>query len=405
MPSPTDMVRQPAQGMPPSGRPLDVHDPAKGPSYYDVSMLKPPVWKWQIATYFFLGGLSAGAFVLARIAERFGGEEFRQITRFGTYTAILAAAPCPLLLIDDLGDRSRFHHMLRVWKPSSPMNLGTWVLTAITPIAGAAALREFFRHRDHLRALPAASKVRRLVRRGERVLRRQAPPGMLNVVSGSIGVIADAAGVPLAFLLATYTGVLISNTATPVWTQNKWLSPLFAVGAMSTGATAIGLAMEMTRASGAPESRAERALRHFSTAAHVAEIAAFSGYLASLKGRIRHPFTRGTMKHHTLYTFAGLAVAETLKHWPASAGGGKLLKIAGHLASLSSAFSVRWSVVYAAHESGKDAEAARMVSRAKSPAQYGWLKGAERPERTAGIADPQAISTLDPALKINPRHR
>ncbi len=404
MPSRTDMVRQPAQGMPPSGRPLDVHDPAKGPAYYDVSMLKPPVWKWQIATYFFLGGLSAGAFVLARLAERFGGEDFWEVTRWGTYTAIAAAAPCPILLIDDLGDKSRFHHMLRVWKPSSPMNLGTWVLTAITPIA-AAAVREFFAHRDYLRALPAGGKARRLVRRGERAVRRRAPAGMLNVVSGSIGVIADVAGVPLAFLLATYTGVLLSNSATPVWTQNKWLSPLFAVGAMSTGASAIGLAMELSRTSGAPETRAERALRHFSTAAHVAEVAAFSGYLASLKGRVRHPFTRGTMKHHTLYTFVGLAVAETLKHLPASPGSSRLLKIAGHLAGLSSAYSVRWSVVYGAHESGNDAEAARMVSRAKSRERYGWLKQAGSRERTAGVADPEAISTLDPNLGMNPRHR
>src|SRR6202000_1038149 len=96
-------------------------------SYYDLSPLKPPVWKWQIAAYFFLGGMSAGALILARLAERFGGgKSFQQITRFGTYAAIAAAAPCPLFLIDDLGDKSRFHHMLRVWKPTSPMNLGTW---------------------------------------------------------------------------------------------------------------------------------------------------------------------------------------------------------------------------------------------------------------------------------------
>ena len=38
------------------------------PSYYNLSMLKAPLGKWEIASYFSLGGLSAGAFILARMA-------------------------------------------------------------------------------------------------------------------------------------------------------------------------------------------------------------------------------------------------------------------------------------------------------------------------------------------------
>ncbi len=108
--------------------------PQSGPAYYDLSMLKAPVWGAEVALYFFLGGLSAGAYPLARSAERFGGERHRRLTQAGTVVAVLAvpslsSAP---LLIADLGDPKRFLKMLRVFKPRSPMNLGVWTLTAYT---------------------------------------------------------------------------------------------------------------------------------------------------------------------------------------------------------------------------------------------------------------------------------
>ena len=53
------------------------------PSYYDVSILKQPVWKWQIATYFYLGGLSAGAYALGRVADRVGGDAASFRVRLG----------------------------------------------------------------------------------------------------------------------------------------------------------------------------------------------------------------------------------------------------------------------------------------------------------------------------------
>ncbi len=121
--------------------------PDAAPSYYDISMLKPPVWTPEVGIYFFLGGLSAGAFTLARLAERFGGDNYRALTRTGTAIAALAALPCSPLLIKDLGDPKRFHHMLRVWKPGSPMNLGSWALTSYTLMSVLAELREWTRAR------------------------------------------------------------------------------------------------------------------------------------------------------------------------------------------------------------------------------------------------------------------
>src|SRR4051794_26974191 len=116
-------------------QPSQVQPPEARPAYYDVSMLKPPVWEKPIGVYFFLGGLAAGAYLLARVAERAGGERYRPITRAGSAVALLGALPCAPLLIEDLGDPKRFHHMLRVFKPESPMNFGAW---ALTTFSGAA---------------------------------------------------------------------------------------------------------------------------------------------------------------------------------------------------------------------------------------------------------------------------
>src|SRR5437870_13794814 len=105
-----------------SNSPRDSLSPQQ-PSYYDIALLQAPVWKWEIASYFFFGGVSSGAYLISRLAERFGGGRYRDVARVGSYVALASFLPCPPLLIHDLGDPKRFHHMLRVWKPSSPMNL------------------------------------------------------------------------------------------------------------------------------------------------------------------------------------------------------------------------------------------------------------------------------------------
>src|SRR5438874_1146251 len=61
---------------------------ATGPTYYNVPLLKPPVWKWEVPVYFFLGGLSAGAHLLARAAERFGRGKHKDVTRAGELIAL-----------------------------------------------------------------------------------------------------------------------------------------------------------------------------------------------------------------------------------------------------------------------------------------------------------------------------
>src|SRR5712691_10171748 len=110
--------------------------------YYGVPLLKRPKWRWEIALYFFFEGISAGLFLLGALADLSGNKRLRELSRAAYDVSFLALLPCPPLLIADLGRPDRFHHMLRVFKPSSPMNLGAWTLAGFSaPVSAITALK------------------------------------------------------------------------------------------------------------------------------------------------------------------------------------------------------------------------------------------------------------------------
>ncbi|MGH9489742.1 MAG: hypothetical protein ACRD17_04470, partial [Terriglobales bacterium] len=68
--------------------------------YYGIPFLKRPTWKWQIASYFFLGGLAGGSFSLAALAGRFAGsEDAAALRQAGFESSLVALLPCPVLLV------------------------------------------------------------------------------------------------------------------------------------------------------------------------------------------------------------------------------------------------------------------------------------------------------------------
>jgi formate-dependent nitrite reductase membrane component NrfD len=181
-------------------------------SYYGRPVLKAPVWTDDIAYYFFLGGLSAGSSLLAAGADLTNRPALRRGTRVASLASIAAGA---VFLIKDLGRPARFHHMLRVAKPTSPMSVGTWVLTAYGPAVGAAAAAEL---------LPRSWRQRRLGR-------------LLDGLARPAGLSAAA----LAPAVASYTAVLLSQTAVPAWSEAHEALPFVFTG--SAMASAGGLAM------------------------------------------------------------------------------------------------------------------------------------------------------------------
>ena len=178
--------------------------PAHFTSYYGRPVLKASPWTEDIPAYLFLGGLAAGSSLLGAGADLTGRPSMR---RNGRLAALAALTGSFYFLVHDLGKPSRFYNMLRVAKHTSPMSVGTWVLTAYGPAMGLAAAAE----------LP-----------GFRWLRPFARPAGLA-----------AAGIAPA--VAAYTAVLLADTATPAWHEAHRELPFVFVG--SAAAASGGLQM------------------------------------------------------------------------------------------------------------------------------------------------------------------
>ncbi|WP_103342057.1 NrfD/PsrC family molybdoenzyme membrane anchor subunit [Amycolatopsis sp. CA-126428] len=194
-------------------------------SYYGRPVLKPPVWEWKVPAYLFTGGLAAGTSLLAAGADVTGRPALRRVGRTGSLAALLASV---YLLVADLGRPERFHHMLRVAKPTSPMSVGTWILSAFGPGVGVAAAAE---------VLPAG-------------LRRALPGRLLRAAARPAGL----ASAVIAPAVASYTAVLLSQTAVPAWHEAHAELPFVFTG--SAAASSGGFAMALVPVEEAGPARA-----------------------------------------------------------------------------------------------------------------------------------------------------
>jgi formate-dependent nitrite reductase membrane component NrfD len=350
VPAPADTSSPPTRAHPPQPRgevrKYNPQSQASEPGYYDVPMLKAPLWKWEIASYFFLGGLSAGAYLLGRVADRHGGKRHQDIAKMGAYLALAAILPAPPLLIHDLGDPKRFHHMLRIWKPGSPMNFGSWALTAYSGMATFEVVRQYLLSRGNRVSKAERAKVEKLMN------------------NGTLLLLHDAAGIPFALIVASYTGVLLSCTSNPLWCKNPWLSPLFTASAISTGAEAISLALDCTGDSNGDgaESPSQRILKKVDSAAHAVEGIALAGYMRAA-GEKAAALKTGRMAKYHHFTQRGMIAAEIIKAIPFT---GRLRKVARMIAAalgLAAGWSMRWSFIHGGHEAADDPHTSRLPSR------------------------------------------
>ena len=182
-------------------------------SYYDLPLLKAPVWTWEIPAYFFVGGTAGASAVVAAVARAAGADP--GLVRDARWIAAIGGAVSPALLISDLGRPERFLNMLRVFKVRSPMSVGAWTLVAFSNAAGASVFAD------------AAQKLS-----GGRL--------PVKVVRDAADILSAATGL----VLSTYTGVLIGATAVPVWSRSVTLLPLH------FGASGVGAAVSMLELAG-----------------------------------------------------------------------------------------------------------------------------------------------------------
>ena len=244
--------------------------------------LKAPLWKPEIGAYLFSGGLAGASAVLAFVARSRGNH---RLARRALLTAAAGAAVSPPLLISDLGRPERFHHMLRVFKVTSPMSVGTWLLSGFGAAIGVAAASEVL--------------------------------GVLRPV----GLAAEGAAALLGPGLATYTAVLLTDTAVPAWHQAHRELPFVFAGSAAASAGAAAAILTPAEAAGPA--------RRLAVLGAVGELAAAAAMKRRL-GALAQPYEREPVRRldrmAQSLSITGAAILGLLgRRRPAAALGGALV--------------------------------------------------------------------------------
>lgn len=293
-------------------------------SYYGKPVIKAPTWKSpDVPVYLFLGGLAGACSVMAAVAGAAGQP---RLARAGSIAAGIGAAGGTVALVHDLGRPARFLNMLRVFRPTSPLSMGSWLLASFGTLSGAAA----------------ASTV--------------------TGVAPRLGRLAGAGAALLGPPMMTYTAVLVADTAVPAWHEAyRELPFLFAGSALASGA-GVGLLAAPPRQAGPARGMAVTGV--------ALELAA-ERRLSSRLGMLAEPYHQGRagrwMKLGRALTLAGTvaSLAGRRSRWVSALSGAALL--AGSL-------STRFGVFEAGKASAADPKYTVVPQRARL-AEAGQVSG------------------------------
>jgi formate-dependent nitrite reductase membrane component NrfD len=329
-----------------------------GPTYYGLPVLKEPVWKWDIPAYFFTGGLAGASAVLGAAAQVAGGRGCGVLVRRCRLVAAGGAAVSAYFLIHDLGRPARFLNMLRVFRPTSPMNMGTWIFSGFSALATLAAA-------PHLTPLA-----------------RPLLPAARLATYG-----AGVVGLPLV----GYTGVLLSNTAVPVWQETRNTLPiLFAF----SGAVSAGALFDLWRTPAAGGEMAHR----FGLVAKGAEFALSNALHreAALVPRVEQALRRGR-GGALLMAARGLLLASAALDLLPGRRWQRARRAASGALGLAGTLAIRFGVVAAGRYSARDPEATFAMQRAG--------RGALEVARTQGVpAQMPSVPGVDATGKESVEH-
>jgi protein NrfD len=273
-------------------------------------MLKAPGWEMSIVLYFFLGGIAGGSYFTAAIADNFGSHRDRAVARVGYLLSLPLVAVCGVLLIIDLGVPSRFLNMMRVLKFWDPMSVGAWAVGIFGAFTFVSSVLSFSTSESTA------------------VLRRRI--GLLGMLFG--------------FFLASYTGVLLSNTALPFWSDARLMGALFLASGASTGMAAVALVMFLTRTGvGDGWHKIARADRY----SMIIELVVLAAFVALL-GSAAHPITSG---HFAPLFWGGLVGLGLIVPLLLSFGGRRVraLGVVSAVLVLVGGFVLRYVVVMSQH--------------------------------------------------------
>jgi formate-dependent nitrite reductase membrane component NrfD len=175
-----------------------------GGSYYGNPIINPPTWaELDIAGYLFAGGLAGASSMLAAGGDLTGRPTLARRSKLCASAAIGASL---VALVRDLGRPERFLNMLRVFKPSSPMSVGVWILGAYAPLNAASAASD------------------------------------LTEIAPRLGRAAGVGAGALGAAVASYTAALICDTAVPAWHEAYREMPFVFVGSATSAGAGFALA-------------------------------------------------------------------------------------------------------------------------------------------------------------------
>jgi hypothetical protein len=300
--------------------------PAEPRSYYGRAVIAEPVWSPEIPLYFWVGGLSGASAPVALLASLTGNGP---LARRAAATTLAGSALSAALLVKDLGQPKRFLYMLRVFKPTSPMSVGSWTLTAFGASAALSAAREL------LGMFPRTGRA------------------------------AQVAGGVLGPVLSTYTAALLAQTAVPVWHDARRELPfVFASSSLATGG-ALGVVL-------APVPAAAPA-RRMAVAGAALELAT-SQLMEGRLGDIAEPYRSGAPGLLSRGAKAATAIGAVTT--AVAAGRDRRAAIAGGVAILAGGLLERWAIFRAGFVSARDPkytvgpQRARLAERDGRPTPY-----------------------------------
>jgi hypothetical protein len=287
----------------------DLRVPSDGSGYADRPVTKAPAWNRLVAWDLLFNNLTTGLFLVAALADLLRPEVFAPVAKVAYPLALVLLLADLACLVLDLGDPWRFHHMLRVFKSTSPMSLGTWCLTIYSlPLTVAAAASLW----------PAGGPALEWVRKS-----------------------AVAVGLLPALGSAVYKGVLLSTNAQPGWRDARWLG-----GYLANSAILLGCAEMLVLAALLEQGRAVAVLRPGLVLLLALNLVA----LGLLARNLRAALTRAySPKQLARLAALGVGVGSLLPLALLLAGESLLLVLAAVLLLLLGSLGLRFAIVRLPH--------------------------------------------------------
>ncbi|MBC5801011.1 MAG: polysulfide reductase NrfD [Candidatus Eremiobacteraeota bacterium] len=289
--------------------------------YYGRSPVKPPDWSDKIPTYIFTGGFAGASSLLAFPARLRGNDALARPLLYGAAAGAMVSTYC---LIMDLGRPERFMNMLRVFKPTSPMNMGVYIFSVYSSAAMLAAAAD-------------ATGVARPVGRA---------------CEGVAALVGPA--------MATYTGVLIADTAVPTWNEGRVTIPSLFAATSAAAAGAWGMLF-------APPQRADAA-RRFAVFGAVGALIASKRLHAEVGPILKESFKAKEAvklgRSATVLAFSGTACALLAKK-------SRFFGVVAGALLFTGALAEKFSVYRAGYISAKDPKYAVTLQRQRIDARGG----------------------------------